>query len=140
MPRLAFDSDVLIYAASAAAEGEQPHASALKDALLSAPALTHCGSVLLLPEILSKPLRLGLSAELDLLQTYLDRLNLVGIDTDVALLATQLAAAYRLKAPDALHLACAVHAGADAFVTNNRKDFKQAEILELPVLFPEQFG
>ena len=46
-----------------------------------------------------------------------------------ALLVNSSAPAFTL--PDALHLACAVHAGADAFVTNNRKDFKQAEILEL---------
>jgi predicted nucleic acid-binding protein len=90
--RLAFDSDVLIYAATAADTaadgGGPPHADALRDALL----------------------------------------------------ATQLAAAYRLKAPDALHLACAVHAGADAFVTNNRRDFRQAEILESPVVYPEGVG
>lgn len=141
MPRrLAFDSDVLIYAATAADERGQPYAVTLRDALLSGPPLTHCGSVLLLPEVLSKPIRLGLNDELDLLQTYLNRLELVEISTDLALLATQLAAAYRLKAPDALHLACAVHAGADAFVTNNRKDFKQAEILELQVLYPEEVG
>ena len=132
--RLAFDSDVLIYAASQ----EHPHAPALRDALLSAPPFTHCGSVLLLPEVLSKPLRLGLGAELELLQAYLDRLELVEITTDLALLAAQLSAAYHLKAPDALHLACAVQSGADALVTNNRKDFKPEEILEIPVLYPEE--
>ncbi len=139
MPRrLAFDSDALIYAATAGGEGAQSHADALRTALLSGPPFTHCGSVLLLPEVLSKPIRLGLNAESELLQTYLNRLELVEISTDLAVLATQLAAAYRLKAPDALHLASAVHAGADAFVTNNRKDFRQAEILELQVLYPEE--
>jgi predicted nucleic acid-binding protein len=36
---------------------------------------------------------------------------------------------------DAIHLATAIQAGADAFVTNNIKDF-DSEILELKILFP----
>ena len=135
MPRrLAFDSDVLIYAAS---EG-QPYAPALRAALFSVPPLTHSGSVLLCPELLSKPLRLGLGAELKVLQGYLDRLDLIDVSEEIALVAGLMSVAYRLKAPDALHLACAVHAGADAFVTNNREDFRQAEVLELQVLYPEE--
>ena len=136
MRHLAFDSDVLIYATSET----HPYAPVLRSALFAVPPLTHSGSVLLYPELLSKPMRTGQTHDLAVLRGYLGRLMLVDIGREVALMATELAAAYRLKAPDALHLACAVHTGADAFVTNNRKDFKQAEILELQVLYPEEVG
>ncbi len=97
----------------------------------------HVGSVLLLTEVLANPLREGRATELQLLGSLLAALSLHDITRSTALLATQLAAAYRLRAPDALHLACAVEAGASAFLTANRKDFRRGEILELGVLYPE---
>jgi predicted nucleic acid-binding protein len=59
-------------------------------------------------------------------------------DLAVATLAAEMAAAYSLKALDAVHLATAVDAGADAFVTNNRRDFKAARIEEIDVRFPTE--
>lgn len=45
-------------------------------------------------------------------------------------------AEYGLRAADATHLATAVNAGADRFITNNRRDLKQ-DIEEIDVVFPE---
>jgi predicted nucleic acid-binding protein len=135
-PRYAFDSDVLIYAATAS----NPHGGVIRNLLQHAPPQHHLGSVLLYPELLSKPSRLGHTDELRTLQGYLARLHLADITADIALLATQFSAAYRLKAADALHLASAVHAGADAFVTNNRKDFRPGEVLEIKILSPDGVG
>lgn len=131
--KYALDSDVLIYAAS---EGHPP-GDPVRRLLQQAEPETHVGSVLLLTEVLAKPLREGRNTELQLLGDLLAALSLHDITRSTALLATQLAAAYRLRAPDALHLACAVEAGADAFLTNNRKDFRQDEILEIHVMYPE---
>lgn len=52
-------------------------------------------------------------------------------------MAASLAAVYRLRAADAVHLATAVQAGADRFVTNNRKDFTSS-IAEVDVCYPDQ--
>ena len=131
--RYALDSDVVIYAASPG----HPLGDPVLRLLRGSEPDTHLGSVLLLTEVLAKPMREGWTNELRVLGELLAVLSLHDITRPVALLATGFAAAYRLKAPDALHLACAVHAGADAFLTNNRRDFRQGEILELPVLYPE---
>jgi predicted nucleic acid-binding protein len=52
----------------------------------------------------------------------------------VASLAASLGARYRLRTADAVHLATAVHAGADRFITNNRRDFSP-DITELDVTY-----
>ena len=80
------------------------------------------GSTLLLPEVLAKPMREGRSEEVAALAAILARLDLRPADEAVARLATGLAASYRLRPMDALHLATAVAGGADRFVTNNRRD------------------
>ena len=131
--KLAFDADVLIYAVQV---GHQVSAEILR--LLNEPALdgNRFGSVLLLPELLSKPTRLGLQPEINALSKVISTLELQVMDVRVAALAVQFGAAYKLKAPDAIHLASAVNVGADAFVTNNAKDFDHDAILELQVLFP----
>lgn len=49
-------------------------------------------------------------------------LDLWGTDVGIADLATSLAAKYRLRAADAVHLATAVAAGADRFITDNAED------------------
>lgn len=94
--------------------------------------------MLLLPEVLAKPLRTGDDAELAALGAVLGRLDLRPVDEATARLAVALAAAYRLKAGDALHLATAVGAGADRFVTNNRRDFPPT-IAEIDVTYPGAF-
>ncbi len=57
------------------------------------------------------------------------------VDLATAELAVALSAAHRLRAADAAHLATAVAAGADRFVTNNRRDFLTT-IGEIDVVHP----
>ena len=131
--RISFDADVLIYASKAGfALGEKVAA------LLADPARDgeRYGSVLLLPELLIKPTRLQQAQEQQNLVFCLSRLTLIDITEAVAELAVGLGARYGLKAADALHLASAVHIGAEAFLTNNHKDFA-SDIAELQVLHPE---
>lgn len=132
----AFDSDVLIYAAVP----DHPLGRRVA-ALLAGTRPIHervrgLGSVLLLPEVLGKPLRAGAAGEVRALGALLGRLDLRPLDRATAELATTLSGMYRLRAADATHLATAVAAGADRFITNNRKDFPET-ITEIRVTYPE---
>lgn len=132
----AFDADVLIYAAV----GDHPLGRKVR-ALLSSPNSTEMaaplgiGSVLLLPEILAKPMRAGNGEELAALGAVLGKLDLRPVDAATAHLAVALAASYRLRAGDAVHLATAVGVGADRFVTNNQRHFPRS-ITEIAVTYP----
>lgn len=136
----AFDADVLIYAAL----GVRPTGSAVA-ALFPPGAVTDetgpvgLGSVLLIPELLAKPVRDGADDEVAALTWFLARLDLRPVDAATADLAAVLAAKYRLHAADAVHLATAVQAGADRFVTNNRRDFART-IDEVAVVYPDELG
>jgi predicted nucleic acid-binding protein len=52
----------------------------------------------------------------------LDHLDLRPTDAATASLTAAVGASYRLRAADAVHLATAMAAGADEFVTDNRAD------------------
>ena len=93
------------------------------------------GSVLLLPEVLSKPLRDGETNEVRTLAELLSRLDLRPVDRVTADLATALGTKYGLRAADATHLATAIGVSADRFITNNQRDFPQT-ITELQVTYP----
>ena len=133
----AFDADVLIYAAqqghplgqrvrSLLVPAEQPTIEANTDGPV--------GSVLLLPELLSKPLRNGLNSELEELAGLIGRLQLHEVSRTVASLATTLGAKYSLRAVDAVHLATAA-TFADRFITNNTEDFVRS-ISEVDIVYP----
>jgi len=129
----AFDADVLIYAA-------MPD-NALGSSVRELFARTErgpvgVGSVLLLPEVLSKPDRLGRHRETASLQGLLGRLDLRSTHPTTARLAAGLGSEYGLRANDAVHLATAIEANATRFVTNNRRDFSQ-EIEEIEIVFPD---
>ncbi|WP_136054177.1 PIN domain-containing protein [Microbacterium sp. K24] len=136
----AFDADVLIYAAIeghalgapvAAFLGESSTGSSTKDAV---------GSVLLLAEVLAKPLRDDPeSDEVAALTGLLSRLDLRALDPATARLSLALAASYGLRAADAAHLATAVAAGADRFLTNNRQDFPKT-IAEIDIVYPDELA
>jgi predicted nucleic acid-binding protein len=129
----AFDADVLIHAVDTASPVGAPIRALLRRSI-DAP--IGVGSVLLWPELMSKPLRLGAQSEADELLTVLGRIELLPLDDATARLAAALGAQHGLRAADAVHLATAVAAGADRFITNNRKDFG-ASITEIDVVHPE---
>ena len=133
----AFDSDVLIYAAVPGHSLGRRVAALFTAGPARVPA--GAGSVLLLPEVLGKPLRDGATGEIRSLAALLARLDLRPFDLATAELATSLAARYRLKAADAAHLATAVAAGADRFVTNNQRDFPRT-IAELDIAYPSDLA
>jgi len=132
----AFDADVLIYAATPG----HPLGRRVAPLLAVRPggkptARVGVGSVLLVPEILAKPLKDGEADVVRALSTFLGRLDLRPVDRATAELATVLGARYNLRAADSIHLATAVTMGAHRFITNNSKDFG-AYIEEIDVTFP----
>lgn len=128
----AFDADVLIYAAAAG----HPLGTRVRALLDGAEPGQNIGSVLLIPEILIKPKRLGRSDELADLERLIAALDLHEVHAPTVDLALELGCQHGLRTVDAVHLATAVIAGADRFITNNRRDFEK-EIAEIDVVFPE---
>jgi len=131
---IAFDADVLIYAV----DDSNPIAYSIRKLINNIPGNTAgIGSVLLIPETLIKPFRIHSESQIDAISEILAQLTLVPVSREIATKATQYGAKYRIKTPDAIHLATAVHAGADYFLTNNRKDFSKA-ISEMNIVFPAE--
>lgn len=126
-----FDADALIYAAI---RGHPLGRRVLALFQQSPGGLVGTGSVLLLPEVLSKPRR-ERSPNLPALESLLARIDLRPVDLATAELATVLAAKYRLRAADATHLATAVGLGADRFITANEREFPST-ITEVRVTYP----
>lgn len=126
----AFDTDVLIYASTRSHPLGRP-----VRALLSSASHRRVGSVLLLVESLIKPRREGSAKEVKELLLMLSRLDLLPLTPTTCELAVSLGATYALKSVDACHLATAVEAGADRFITNNHNDFPQT-ISEIEITYP----
>jgi predicted nucleic acid-binding protein len=81
-------------------------------------------SVLTLMEVLVVPKREGqeqLCHRYRELFASFPRLTVLSIDPAIAEVASDLRATYTLRTPDALHLATAIVAGAEAFVTEDRR-------------------
>ena len=129
----AFDADALVYASVPGHPLGQRVIALFRSAGPGAMAGT--GSVLLLPELLSKPLRDGSADEIRILTGLLARMDLRPVDRATAELATALSSRYRLKTADATHLATAVSMGAERFITNKR-DFSP-DIKEIDVTYPD---
>lgn len=132
----AFDADVLSYAASP----DHPLGGVVRTLLWPTDdrddaTKVGVGSVLLIPEMLSKPIREESHDEASLLAAVLGRLELLAVDHETALLAAALGSRYKLHAADAIHLATAVRVGAERFITNNSKDFGN-HIAEIDILVP----
>lgn len=91
-------------------------------------------SVLSLLEVLVVPKRLG---RLDLCQRYRElfasfpHLSLLGADAEIAEIASDLRARYQIRTPDSIHVASAIAARADAFIS---EDARLKKIQEIPVL------
>lgn len=127
----AFDANALIYGASESNVIGRRVVAALSD-----PAASPVGSVLLLPEVLTKPMALGDEA-VDRIEELLSRLELLPVTESIARTAVQLGARYGLKSVDAIHLATAVAAGADRFITNDARDFRSDLITEIAIVTPD---
>ncbi len=134
----AFDADVLIYAIVPGHDlGRRVRALFPAAETEGTDLIAGIGSVLLLPELLTKPRRERSEDELQGLGALLSRLDLRPTDLATAELATTLGATYRLRAADAVHLATAVGAGADRFLTNNTSDFPRS-IAEIDITYPDE--
>ena len=134
----AFDADALIYAAIRNHPlGRRVRAVLPVHAVEPGGTAQAVGSVLLIPEVLSKSLRETAEAATSELRTLLSRLDLLPVDEATAEFAAELGASYRLRAADAVHLATAVRSGADRFLTNNRSDFPKS-ISEIDVTYPDE--
>ena len=132
----AFDADALIYAAVPGHPlGERVAALFPAGPIDGSGPKVGVGSVLLLPEVLSKPLRDGDEEAVRTLSRFLVRLDLRPVDQLTAAQAAVLGAKYKLRGPDATHLAAAIAMGAARFITNNTKDFGPF-IKEIDVTFP----
>lgn len=136
----ALDADVLIYAAVPGHPlGQRVRALFPLEATATTGAVAGIGSVLLIPELLTKPMRDGAESEIEALTVLLGRLDLRPVDEATAELAAALGAAHRLRAADAVHLATAVAAGADRFITNNASDFPKT-ITEVDITYPGELA
>ncbi|MCL1841420.1 MAG: type II toxin-antitoxin system VapC family toxin [Propionibacteriaceae bacterium] len=131
----AFDADVLIYAATP----QHPLGRRVFALFDGRPAETAgVGSVLLTNEVLPKPLRANLeSPQAAQLGWLLAGLELWPVSDQVSEYAVALAVKYGLTTVDAIHLATAILAGADRFLTNNRKDFDKQRIAEVAIVYPD---
>ena|SRR6266516_4548734 len=128
-----FDADALIYAAIPGHPLGKRVAALFQET--GPDGVAGVGSVLLLPEVLAKPLRDGSPDEVRILAGLLARLDLRPVDRATAELATALSSRYRLRAADATHLATAVGLSADRFITNNQRDFP-VTIAEIKITYP----
>ena len=81
-------------------------------------------STITLAEVLTGPFKAQQTALAKRYEKALSQYTLVPVSTQLAALAAQLRAQYRLKLPDAIQLATALDIGAAAFVTHDR-DFSQ---------------
>ena len=118
--RIALDTGPLIYTF----ERHAVHFAQVEPviAAIDAGTLRGIASTLALIETLVGPLQSGNAALADTYRRALTRapnLELLPVDAAVAELAATIRALHRFKTPDAIHLATAVHAGADAFLTND---------------------
>jgi len=120
----AYDADIVIYASKGDARGARL-VSALST---SSDAPIGIGSTLLAAETLVPGVDDSNRARVE---SILDRLALVPLDLHIARTAGVLRGIYRLKTPDATHLATAIMAGAERFVTGNRRDFRHVREIEM---------
>lgn len=128
--KIAFDSSVLIHHANA----HKRMGPRAKKALASVALGKDRGmiSVVTVTEVLSLGKKnIQSDKEFAVLQRWLvglTNLSIVEINTTMAIEAARMRINYGFKTPDALNLACAAEAGADVFVTGDKKLLKCEEI------------
>ncbi len=93
-------------------------------------------SYLTLLEVLIHPLKVGrrdLASAYKNILTQASGFTLFALDDAIAEVAADIRARYQYKTPDAIQLATAVHHGAEAFLSNDRrlKGFAQLDVVVL---------
>jgi len=94
-------------------------------------------SVITLLEITVLPWRLGregAAREYEALLAHFPHLRVMDVDRDVARVAARLRGQYGVHTADALQAAAALHGGATALVTNDRRLRSLGQVLEIVVL------
>lgn len=97
-------------------------------------------SVIILTEVLNKPMQLG---NTKLLNDYREILasnsafQLHLVDSNVAERAAELRAKYNLRTPDALHVATALVSGCKSFLTNDKA---LGRVTDIPVLILDELS
>ncbi|WP_394826899.1 type II toxin-antitoxin system VapC family toxin [Pendulispora albinea] len=102
-------------------------------------------SVLTLLEVLVKPIETGATALADDFRatvTVSANLRVVDVDRAIAERAAEIRAGYGFRTPDAIHLATAQMAGADAFITNDERlrRFPEVAVVTLGMLLGSSSG
>ncbi|HEY88324.1 MAG TPA: type II toxin-antitoxin system VapC family toxin [Thermoflexia bacterium] len=123
--RIYLDSAPLIYLV----ENIVPYASNLA-ARLAAPDVNQVCSELSRLECRVKPIRDREATLLTAFDNYFTGImsEVLPLTRPIIDLATELRACYKFKAPDAIHLAAAIHSGCDLFLTNDYRLEKCREI------------
>ena len=126
MPRIYLDSAPIIYLV----ENITPYAAVLIDRLAQ-PGTTQLCSELSRLECRVKPLQDNEPALLAAFDSYFTRIitTVLPLPRQTIDQATQLRAQYGFRTPDAIHLAAAIIAGCDIFLTNDHRLDKCKEIV-----------
>lgn len=94
-------------------------------------------SVMILEEFFVKVYKLKREKDLDSILDFITiggLAKLVDVNKQIALLAAKIRADYHVKAPDALHLACAIEVGAERFITTDKRLPRKIGKLKVEVL------
>jgi uncharacterized protein len=116
MSRVYLDSVAVIYLVEQVA----PYHTQI-DARLNVTGVQPVVSDLTRTECLVKPIRTGDTNLRQLFEAFFARVAVVGFPPSVFDRAAEIRAHYPFKTPDALHLAAAIEAGCDVFVTNDQQ-------------------
>jgi predicted nucleic acid-binding protein len=132
--RVAVDTSIFIYQV----EGDTRYLNLTKLVFdwLQTPGTNAVTSTITMAELLVPPYRNGderLVSEFYALLSKYPNLDWIAPDLEIADLAARLRAEYRLRTPDAIEAATALHTGASAFITNDAV-FERVQGFEVLVL------
>lgn len=132
---LGFDSDCIIYFVDPNPEFDQRMTAIFHE--IASGRIIGLTSTLTLTEGLVRPLNNGDAQTAQRYRNLLLNSNdfqVLPISADIAEIAADMRVRYNLRTPDALQVATAIHAGCDAFLTNNGKHFRRVTDLQVLVL------